>query len=67
MTKKIEIDGMSCKHCVARVENALKENKINNADVKIGSVTADFGGLAETEIKDIIETLGFDVVSISDI
>ncbi len=66
MKKKIEISGMSCKHCVARVENALKENGISGAEVGIGEVKADFGGLDNAAIKDMIESLGFDVVSISD-
>lgn len=65
MKKKIEIDGMSCNHCVMRVESALKENGINNAEVKVGTVTADFGGMSDAEIKDTIESLGFDVTSIS--
>lgn len=65
MKKKIEISGMSCKHCVARVENALKENGINGANVEIGTVTAEFGSLSDAEIKDMIESLGFDVVGIS--
>lgn len=65
MKKNIEIGGMSCKHCVARVENALKENKIDDAVVEIGKVTADFGILDDETVKDIIESLGFDVISIS--
>lgn len=65
MKKKIKIDGMSCKHCVARVENALKENGIVGAEVEIGTAIAEFGNFTEADIKDMIESLGFDVLEIS--
>ncbi len=67
MKKKIEVGGMSCGHCVMRIENALKENGINGAEVKVGEVVADFGGMSDADIKEIIESLGFDVISVSNI
>ncbi len=54
----IKIEGMSCVHCVKRVENALKENGATNIKVEIG--LAEFENLEKDKAISIIEDLGFD-------
>ncbi len=53
----IKIEGMSCVHCVKRVENALKENGAKKIKVEIGS--AQFENLEKETAISIIEDLGF--------
>ena len=53
----IKIEGMSCKHCVKRVENALKENGAKKIKVEIGY--AEFENLEKQTAISIIENLGF--------
>ena len=68
MKKKIFIEGMSCGHCVARVEKAFKEQEL------VKEVTIDLAGknavielteeLSDERIKEIIDDIGYDVVNI---
>ncbi len=69
MKKVIEINGMSCGHCQARVENALNaiagveakvELKKNRAVVNLKSEVSD-----ET-LKGAVTEAGYEVVSISE-
>ena len=63
MKKKIKIGGMSCMHCVAHVEEALREiNGVNGIQVDLEGQYA----LVETSIADevlveAIEEAGYDV------
>ena len=54
---QLKIEGMSCNHCVKRIEKALKENGAKNVKVEIGS--ASFEKLDEQTAISIIEDLGF--------
>ncbi len=56
---KVIIEGMSCMHCVKRVEKALTENGATNVKVEIGS--AEFEGLKLETAVEIIEDLGFEI------
>ena len=68
MKKKILIEGMSCAHCVARVEKAfqtqegVKEVKVDlegkNAIVELTKE------LSDQTLKEIVEDAGYDVVNI---
>lgn len=55
---EVKIEGMHCKHCVKRVENALKDNGAKKIKVEIGS--ASFENLEIEKAISIIEDLGFD-------
>ncbi len=55
---EIKIEGMHCKHCVKRIENALKENGAKKIKVEIG--LASFENLEKEKAVEIIEDLGFD-------
>ena len=68
MNKKIFIEGMSCGHCVGRVERALK-------DVEgVSQVTVDLAGKSATvelssdvenaKLKEAVEDAGYDVTEI---
>lgn len=67
MNKTLHIEGMSCAHCVARVEKAL--NKIDgvNADVDLSSNSANLTLKKDIEDKVLIaavEDAGYTVSSI---
>lgn len=68
MKKKIYIEGMSCGHCVARVEKALqnldgvKEAKVNLDDKYAEAVLEQ--EISDEKIKDEITEAGYEVVKI---
>ena len=62
--KTITISGMHCEHCVARVEKALKALGENpKVDLKKGIAVVD-GKSSDSDLKNAVEDLGFDVVDI---
>ncbi|WP_291652365.1 heavy-metal-associated domain-containing protein [Clostridium sp.] len=69
MKKKINIEGMSCGHCVAHVKEALEEVK----GVEILEVNLeDKNALINTEVEDnaliaAIDEAGYDVTSIENL
>ena len=68
MTKTIQIDGMSCAHCKARVEAALNELPGVSAtvDLAAGTATVTSGGsIDDGVLKAAVEEAGYDVVSIT--
>ncbi|MCX7951064.1 MAG: cation transporter [Clostridiales bacterium] len=70
MKKKINIEGMSCMHCVRHVEEALSEIKgISNIEVNLQGKYAvcDVDNVDEKEIIEKIDEYGYDVVSIENI
>lgn len=68
MKKQINIEGMSCGHCVKHVEEALRE--VNG----VAEVTVDLKGknaivtlgrdVADSELENAVEEAGYDVVSV---
>lgn len=69
MKKKIQIEGMSCNHCVAHVKEALKDLcEIGEVEVNLQDKYA----LLETTsddsvIKEAIEDAGYDVINIENL
>ncbi len=62
---KVKIAGMSCQHCVKRVDSALKDLKgVVSAKVTIGEAVID-GNVSEELVKETIEDAGYDVEEIS--
>lgn len=61
----LNVEGMSCNHCVNSIEGALKElgatAKVDLAANNV-SVTYDEGKLTVEAIKEAIEDQGYDVV-----
>jgi copper chaperone len=67
MKKKILLEGMSCKHCVNHVTEALKEIGATEVDVNLEKklATAEISeDITDEVIKEAIEEVGYDVVSI---
>jgi copper chaperone len=60
----LQVEGMSCDHCVRAIEGALKEigaaGKVNLAD-KTVDVQFDTGKVSLAEVKEAIEDQGYDV------
>ncbi len=62
---KIKVEGMSCQHCVKRVDNALKDVEgVVSAKVSLGEVIVE-GNVSQETLKEIIEDAGYDVEEIS--
>jgi len=61
---KLQVEGMSCQHCVMSIEGALKElgaeGKVNLAEKSV-DVQYDESKLSLAVIKEAIEEQGYDV------
>jgi len=66
MKRVITIEGMHCSHCSARVEKALRELGLDVISVDLAAKSATVeGGAAENLIREAIEDIGFEFVSIA--
>ena len=67
MKRKIQIEGMSCGHCVEHVKEALEEVKgIESVEVSLEEKCATIvGDATEEDIKQAIDEAGYDVVSMT--
>lgn len=70
MTKVIKIEGMSCMHCVKRVDQALKTlDGVTGVSVnlELKQASVDYKGSINDEvIKSVIDDAGYDVLSIEE-
>ena len=67
MKKTILVEGMSCKHCVAHVKEALEEIGGKNVEVSLEKNTAEgefHEQITDEAIKNIVEDYGYDVKKI---
>ncbi|MDR0935659.1 MAG: cation transporter [Oscillospiraceae bacterium] len=74
MTAKLTIEGMSCKHCVKNVTDALSampevakakvDLKTNSALVKLAAETSVIDGLLEQKFKTVITDAGYELTAI---
>lgn len=68
MNKKVFIEGMSCNHCVRRVENALKGLEgVKTVKVDLKGKVANMelmSDLSDEAIKATIEDAGYEVTEI---
>lgn len=71
MKKIIEIEGMSCSHCVQKVENALyglPETEEVNINLENKSAEVDFSSdIDDKLISDLIKSAGYSVTNIKNI
>ncbi|WDC85427.1 heavy metal-associated domain-containing protein [Caloramator sp. mosi_1] len=70
MKKKINIEGMSCMHCVRHIKEALSEIKgISNIEVNLQDKYAvcDVDNVDNKDIVEKIEEFGYSVVSIEEL
>jgi copper ion binding protein len=68
MKKVLSIEGMSCAHCVARVESAISEIQgVTSVQVDLAkkSAVVDGGVLDDTQLKEAVADAGYEVVAIS--
>lgn len=64
---KIKIEGMSCNHCKARVEEALNSLDGVSAEVNLEEKTATVKGSADKELlKKTVEDAGYEVISVEE-
>lgn len=65
---KVNIEGMSCAHCVGHIEEALKSlNGVTRIDVKLDEKAAYVEGTVSDEsVRVAIEEAGYSVISIED-
>ncbi|MFD1884707.1 cation transporter [Paenibacillus wenxiniae] len=63
---KLEVEGMSCQHCVNAVEGALSEigasGKVN-LEAKSVDISYDESKLDVVKLTEVIEEQGYDVIS----
>jgi len=68
MTKKVFIEGMSCKHCVMHVEDALKEiNGVKEVKVSLEEKVAEVElehDVDDEKIKAAVADAGYEVTAI---
>lgn len=68
MKKKVIIEGMSCGHCVNHVKEALIEIGGKAVEVDLASKTAILEGeISDESIKEVIDEVGYEVISIENI
>ena len=63
MKYTIITDGMGCEHCIRRVTAAMQGLNAGIIHVNLNDIAVDFNG-TEDELRNAIEDLGFDVLSI---
>lgn len=64
-TVTLNVEGMSCGHCVSSVENAMKQlGASGKVDLAAGKVTVEYdeSQLTLDAIKEAIEDQGYDIV-----
>lgn len=71
MKKQINIEGMSCEHCVRHVEEALKEvSGVGGVQVDLHgkkAVVEVSGAVTDEVLKAVVEEVGYDVTGINDL
>ena len=71
MKKQINIEGMSCGHCVKHVENALVEVKgVEKVEVNLqdkNAIVVLNQEVDDSKLKEAVEEAGYDVTSIKGI
>jgi copper chaperone CopZ len=59
---RMKVDGMTCGHCVARVQDAIRALPgVRSFEVSVGEVElwADPGRVTPAQVSDALEALGF--------
>ena len=62
--KKLNIEGMSCQHCVHAVKSELSKLDINVKDVQIGSAEIEYDEqkIKENDLKTAVENAGYKLI-----
>ncbi len=69
--KEILVEGMSCGHCVKRIENALKGlEEVESVLVSLEDKKAEIvlkEQVSDDKLKEVIEDAGYDVIEIKNL
>lgn len=63
-TKKLNIEGMSCQHCVHAVKSELSKLNLKVKEVNIGSAEVEYdeSKITEDKLKEAVESAGYKLV-----
>lgn len=62
VSETLNVEGIKCEHCVARIKDSLKKVKVNcdiSLQEKTVKVSFDETKITLSQIKEVIEELGF--------
>ncbi|MGE5410734.1 MAG: heavy-metal-associated domain-containing protein [Clostridiales bacterium] len=64
-TEKLEIEGMSCQHCVMHVRKKLSRLDVNIRDVQIGSAEIEYdeNKITREDLKKAVDEAGYRVIN----
>ncbi|MDP4172835.1 MAG: heavy-metal-associated domain-containing protein [Bacteroidota bacterium] len=64
-TEKLEIEGMSCQHCVMHVRKELSRLDVNIRDVQIGSADIEYdeNKVTREDLKKAVNEAGYRVIN----
>lgn len=65
MKYRVVTEGMGCKHCIARVTNAMEALGAVIEKMELNDFTVEYAGDA-ANIREAVEDLGFDVISVEE-
>ncbi len=65
ISKKLNIEGMSCQHCIHSVRSELSRLGIKVKDVKIGSADIEYdeNKIKDSDLKNAVEKAGYKIVA----
>ncbi len=68
MKKTVKIEGMSCGHCTARVQNALEELGMKtDVSLENGAATIEAEAIDDTAVCAAIDEAGYEVTGIDEV
>jgi copper chaperone CopZ len=64
-TEKLEIEGMSCQHCVMHVRKGLSKLDVNIRDVQIGSAVIEYdeNKVKREDLQKAVDEAGYRVIN----
>jgi copper chaperone len=64
-TEKLEIEGMSCQHCVMHVRKELSKLDVNIRDVQIGSAVIEYdeNKVKREDLQKAVDEAGYRVIN----
>lgn len=64
-TEKLEIEGMSCQHCVMHVRKELSKLDVNIRDVQIGSAELEYdeNKVTREDLQKAVDEAGYRVIN----
>jgi copper chaperone CopZ len=64
-TEKLEIEGMSCQHCVMHVRKELSKLDVNIRDVQIGSAVIEYDEkkVKREDLQKAVDEAGYRVIN----